>query len=370
LWHRNPAFRLARVSLQEAPVSSNWFVHHLVESEVAHSPQLDKAPTAVGQPQQRNTGGTRSTDSVLDEQFKKKPQRRRGGFASRKRSARRQAPSLAIPLPASGERPAFDHSDLLPLLAHQLLTPLALIDTAAQRMARRAGDMEAEEIEARAGRIRAAAARLSTFAQALLSRTKLGTEAARVDLQACRIGELLTRASEHVQCFQPSRRLLVAAPQIEDVFWADPLLVEQAFLVLVCNAVKYSPEDTELEIAGRTADGFVALSVKDRGMGVPAADLPRIFDPFFRAQNASGYIGTGLGLNLADRIARLHGGWIDVHSREGRGSTFTIKLPVSSAAHRDVVALATSPQARNRPQRNRASPSHHGRTDGLRIPRS
>jgi two-component system, OmpR family, sensor histidine kinase SenX3 len=323
-------------------VSSDWFVHHLVESEVAHSPQLDKAPTAVGQPQQRSTGGTRLTDSVLDEQFNKKPQRRRGGFASRRRSTRRQAPAPAAPLLAPGECPAFEHGDLLPLLAHQLLTPLALIDTAAQRMARRAGEMEAEEIEARAVRIRAAAARLSTFAQAVLSRAKLGRDSAPVDLQVCRIGELLTRAREHVQCFQPSRRLLVAAPQVEDVFWADPLLVEQAFMVLVCNAMKYSPQDTEMEIAGRTADGFVALSVKDRGMGVPAADLPRIFDPFFRAQNASSHMGTGLGLNLADRIARLHGGWIDVHSREGRGSTFTIKLPICSAADCDAAARGTA----------------------------
>jgi signal transduction histidine kinase len=271
-------------------------------------------------------------DSALDERLKDKPMRRRGGFASRARpSLKHQAPPAAAH-GAPSEKSAFDNADLLPLLAHQILTPLALIDTAAQRMARRASEMEPDEIEARATRIRAASARLSTLAQALLSRAKLGAEASPVDLQVCRVSDLLTRTRDYVHCFQPSRHLLLTAPQVGEAFWADPLLIEQAFMVLVCNAMKYSPEDTEIEIAGRTVDGFVALSVKDGGIGVPAADLPRIFEPFFRSQNASASVGTGLGLNLADRIVRLHGGRIEVDSREGEGSTFTIKLPVNLAS--------------------------------------
>jgi signal transduction histidine kinase len=72
---------------------------------------------------------------------------------------------------------------------------------------------------------------------------------------------------------------------------------------------------------------MMSLSVKDHGIGIPSDDLPRLFQPFFRSRNAASYAGTGLGLSLADRIVRLHGGSITVESQEGRGSIFTVHLP-------------------------------------------
>jgi signal transduction histidine kinase len=297
---------------------------------VVHSPQLDHAKHLAVQAPKRSPAENRLLDAGIEERVKDAPSpRRRGGLAlPRNRSARAPQPSQPASTTSLTDRSGFEQADLLPLLAHQLLTPLALIDTAAQRMARRATEMSPEEIEARATRIRSATTRLSTLVQAILSRTKLGSGELAVDPQACRVGDLLSRMRDHVNCLQPTRKLLIQAPQAGDVFWADPLLIEQVFTVLVCNAMKYSPPHKEIEIGGRIENGFVTLSVRDHGIGIPASDLPRIFDPFFRSQNASRYMGTGLGLNLADRIVRLHGGFIEVKSREGHGSTFTIKLPV------------------------------------------
>lgn len=295
---------------------------------MVHSHQVERAHPSAGQQALRNAGEIRLPDGALDDRLKDKPARRRGGkFTSRARPSAMHPSALHVSPSAHAERSTFEGTDLLTLLAHQLLTPLALIDTAAQRMARRADEMEAAEIEARASRIRAASASLSALAHAVLSRAKLGDGSNRIDVQACRVSDLLVRTRDYVECLQPCRRLLMSAPQIAEVFWADPLLIEQAFMVLVCNAMKYSPQETEIEVTGRVGEGFIALSVRDHGIGVPAEDIFRIFDPFFRSHNASTCLGTGLGLNLADRIARLHGGWIEVESEEGKGATFTIRLP-------------------------------------------
>ncbi|MGQ3029939.1 MAG: sensor histidine kinase, partial [Ferrovibrionaceae bacterium] len=81
-------------------------------------------------------------------------------------------------------------------------------------------------------------------------------------------------------------------------------------------------------VTGRTGNGMAEIAVTDFGVGIAPADLPRIFDRFYRAANAQGFSGTGIGLTLARTIVELHGGAIEVTSSEGAGSTFTVTLPI------------------------------------------
>jgi signal transduction histidine kinase len=223
--------------------------------------------------------------------------RTRKGASSR--SMRQRGRTAALPQ----ERPKTEEIDLLSLLAHQIMTPLTLIDASAQRMVRRSGDMNAEEIELRAGRIRAATARLSVLVRSIMERAKL--EAGMALYQECELRSLVDQACGPALIFQPTRRFkLDIAPRIR--FLGDPLLVEQLLAILVCNAAKYSPADTTIEITGRVVDGSVRITVTDHGIGIAPRDLPFLFDPHFRGENAAGYHGLGLGLHLADRIARLH----------------------------------------------------------------
>jgi signal transduction histidine kinase len=104
---------------------------------------------------------------------------------------------------------------------------------------------------------------------------------------------------------------------------------------LLSNAVKFSPTGTEIVVTidREAVEGreWAVLAVRDRGMGIPAADLPRVFERFYRASNAAGQIaGTGIGLAGARHIVEQHGGSLVAVSVEGDGATFAVRLPLQT----------------------------------------
>ncbi|MCX6614193.1 MAG: ATP-binding protein, partial [Acidobacteria bacterium] len=97
---------------------------------------------------------------------------------------------------------------------------------------------------------------------------------------------------------------------------------------------KYSPEGTGIECSCELIDGKVRIAIRDRGMGMDASDLKRIFDRFYRSKRAeeSGISGTGIGLSIVNEIVKQHEGRIDVESEVGVGSVFTVILPFMAGA--------------------------------------
>ena len=112
----------------------------------------------------------------------------------------------------------------------------------------------------------------------------------------------------------------------------DESRLEQIAANLLGNAIKYSPAGGPIVVVVERGGDQAWLAVRDEGIGVPAAELDRIFEQFYRAENAIGdpetLRGLGLGLFSARRRASLHGGRIEVESELGRGSTFTLVLPI------------------------------------------
>ena len=104
----------------------------------------------------------------------------------------------------------------------------------------------------------------------------------------------------------------------------------QILVNLLSNAEKYSTERKEVEIHSYLTENSVHVSVLDRGSGVPPGEEAKIFEPFYRAHDslASGIQGSGLGLTLAQRLAKEHGGEISFQAREGGGSNVTLSLPL------------------------------------------
>jgi len=125
--------------------------------------------------------------------------------------------------------------------------------------------------------------------------------------------------------------LEVASPPAPVELAVDAQRVRQLLLNLVTNAVKYTPAGGHVRVALQQDDGRVTLTVADTGIGIAVGDLPHIFDRFWRADSARTRTGerpgAGLGLAISKWIAEAHGGHIDVVSRPGRGSTFTVTLP-------------------------------------------
>jgi PAS domain S-box-containing protein len=113
----------------------------------------------------------------------------------------------------------------------------------------------------------------------------------------------------------------------------DTKLLRHALSNLLTNAIKYSPEGSEVRLELSRKRGQVFINVMDRGIGIPEEDLAQLFEPFHRATNAEDITGTGLGLYIAKQAVELHQGAIAVESKVGRGTTFTITLPMMQQEH-------------------------------------
>jgi signal transduction histidine kinase len=104
--------------------------------------------------------------------------------------------------------------------------------------------------------------------------------------------------------------------------------LKQLFLILLENAFKYTPDGGQVEVSVLLKGDRVAITVADTGIGIAEADLPKVFERFYRAENARFRSGMGLGLSIAQSIAEQHGGKIMVESASGQGSRFTVILPL------------------------------------------
>jgi two-component system OmpR family sensor kinase len=109
----------------------------------------------------------------------------------------------------------------------------------------------------------------------------------------------------------------------------DPKLLFQVFSNLLSNAIKYSPGGGTIGVdAGICADEIV-VGIADHGIGIPRTDLDRLFERYHRGSNVSGIVGTGVGLYLVKMTVDMHGGRVEVESKEGAGSCFTVRLPIN-----------------------------------------
>jgi signal transduction histidine kinase len=127
-------------------------------------------------------------------------------------------------------------------------------------------------------------------------------------------------------------RFLINCPTIDEHVYVDRDLWEKIVFNLLSNAFKFTFAG-EIEIELRKAGNAVELMVRDTGTGIPAEDVPHLFERFYRVKNAHGrtFEGSGIGLALVQELAKLHGGSVGVESKMGSGSTFTVSVPLGSA---------------------------------------
>ena len=102
------------------------------------------------------------------------------------------------------------------------------------------------------------------------------------------------------------------------------------FSNLLTNSAKYTERGGKIRLTARLTGAEVVVTVSDNGIGIPAKDIDALFERYYRGSNVSGIVGTGVGLYLVKMVVEVHGGQIAVESTEGKGSRFTIRLPVTA----------------------------------------
>ena len=215
--------------------------------------------------------------------------------------------------------------------SHQLRTPLAAliatIDVARRR--RRTVD----EHERTLNRLHDDATRLWRIVESLLFLARPDADAGLPDLESL---DLADWVSNHLGTWSGHERAADLHPERSDgkPTWtrAHQPLLGQLLDNLLENACKYSEPGTPIVVRTGCSSDAAILTVEDQGHGIPSEDLPRVFEPFYRAESARrlGKAGIGLGLAVARRIASAHGGTISVESELGQGSRFQVRLPLTS----------------------------------------
>lgn len=229
-----------------------------------------------------------------------------------------------------------DRDELIALISHDLKNPLTVIQGQAQLLERRVarGGAELGSLVRGLAAIHQAAVNMNAQIEELLDVALIRAgRPLQLHPQPVDLVELARRCMAMAQANTNRHTLSLTAEQPALTGLWDELRVERVVGNLLSNALKYSPNGGTISVTVRRQEGdggaWAALSVADSGMGIPAADLPRVFEGFHRAANTAGQIkGTGLGLTSARRIVEQHGGTIDVASIEGAGSVFTVRLPL------------------------------------------
>lgn len=215
--------------------------------------------------------------------------------------------------------------DFVANLSHEIRTPLAVIRALAETLERAADPEEARPFLTQlAGQVD----RLTVLTRRLTELARLESDNPELHFQDCHLGEIV-RAS--VDSFAPMAGLKgitveVDVPPDLPAVRGDPDLLRELVGNLLDNALKFTSAGGRVSISARKRDGDVLVRVSDTGRGIPAAELPRVFERFFKGRGGAG-TGTGLGLAICKHIVMVHGGEIHAESEPGRGSTFWFTLP-------------------------------------------
>jgi two-component system, OmpR family, sensor kinase len=251
------------------------------------------------------------------------------------RGLAQQASMLEEKLAAEQQLTAMQRN-FVSMASHEFRTPLTIIDGNARRLIKLKERMPAAEVAQRAGKIRAAVLRMTHLIDNLLNSSRLIEQGAElyfhpteIDLtgvlaDVCQLHREIAPKSQIIEHFavQPLRMT------------GDPKLLHQVFSNLLSNAIKYSPSGKPITIRAAIEAGEAVLAVEDHGIGIPAADIDRVFARYSRGSNVSGIVGTGIGLYLVRMIVDLHHGRMAVESVEGEGSCFTVRLPLYADGRR------------------------------------
>jgi two-component system, OmpR family, sensor histidine kinase KdpD len=223
---------------------------------------------------------------------------------------------------------------LLDTISHDFKTPLTSIVGCLNSLlfeGRRLNELDRKELIETAYQ---QATRLNRLVTDVLEMTRLEAGTVRLRREPASIGEVIRQALSHARETMSERRPSIDIPRDLPPVAIDAVLMSHALANVLENAAKYSAPDSPIEVQAQAANGHVIIAVCDRGIGVPAEDLGRIFEKFYRRDEVNGFSwaacgsGTGLGLAIAKGIVEAHGGRIWAEQRAQGGVIVRLHLPL------------------------------------------
>lgn len=213
--------------------------------------------------------------------------------------------------------------------SHELRTPLAALKSEIQLGLRR--PLTVPEHEEILQNLMSDTDRLIGLTNSLLFLARTMESSSQVPFRPIRVDDIVFTAKDELVDAKPDYRIEVDYQNIpeaenETIVEGNEDLLKRVLLNLFDNACKYSPDHTA-QVRISTDEQRCQITIQDRGIGMSETDLRNIFEPFYRAQNALGYEGFGIGLSISAKLVELHHGTLTVDSKIGEGSTFTISLP-------------------------------------------
>jgi PAS domain S-box-containing protein len=221
--------------------------------------------------------------------------------------------------------------------AHDLRNPLTAVlgqTQLLQRRLRRDADVDRDDTASRLAAVASSAVRAAGLIDDLMDTARLRVgQPLELRQQSVDMVAIVRACAAEAQRISPTHLVLVGSDAFSLVVLADGSRIERVIRNMLDNAIKYSPAGGDIIVHARREEDEVGswgvVTIEDRGLGIPASDLPYVFDRFRRGGNVQQHIaGSGIGLTGAKQIVAQHGGAISVQSMEGEGTTFTLRLPL------------------------------------------
>ena len=221
--------------------------------------------------------------------------------------------------------------DFVANISHELKTPIGALSLLSEAVLGAKDDSEA--VTRFASRMQVEAKRLTDLVQEIIQLSRVQDSDPLHEAQLLSASDIIKEALDQGRTTADSRQITLTFQESKDAtILGDRDQLTMAIHNLIENAVNYSPADTKVAISTNIQGGIISISVADQGIGIPEAEVERIFERFYRVDPARSREtgGTGLGLSIVKHIVTKHGGEISVWSSENVGSTFSIRLPIQS----------------------------------------
>jgi PAS domain S-box-containing protein len=216
-------------------------------------------------------------------------------------------------------------------VSHEFRTPLSTILSSASLIGKYLLQDEQPKREKHIARIKESVKHMTTLLEDLLQLGKLEEGLLEVKTEIFYVSEFMQELVGEMQAIANNGQNIVLAPIAIEAIHTDKRLLRNILINLISNAIKFSPENSDIHIAIISNHNQVSFAVSDTGIGIPKEDLQHLFGRFFRARSAHNIPGTGLGLHIVGKYLELLGGTINVDTEANKGSTFTITLPLTDA---------------------------------------